>query len=189
MKLRAACLGVKIRAENGLGNALEALWNLVLYSCRSPPPPPPPPLHVPTGTTRISAVSGVTPKTKTQSDVSTEWREGQLSTSPRFHGGDLGEVEGGGVSGSDLEGPDGGTIRCFSSNDELGCVAFRGYNVQEDNRYKLVLREMPNGVSVWSGNRAEEETFFIYGEVFEDRTYAKRALRVREGDTVWDVGK
>ncbi len=54
---------------------------------------------------------------------------------------------------------------------------------------KLVLREMPNGLKVWSAARAEEETFFIFGEVFEDRTYARMGIRVQDGDTVWDVGE
>lgn len=49
--------------------------------------------------------------------------------------------------------------------------------------------EMPNGMKVWCGGSAEEETFFIYGEVFEDRTYARMDVRVQDGDTVWDVGE
>ena len=52
-----------------------------------------------------------------------------------------------------------------------------------------MLREMPNGVSVWCGAQSLEETLFIYGEVFEDRTYARKGLRVQDGDTVWDIGE
>lgn len=60
---------------------------------------------------------------------------------------------------------------------------------EPNDRDGLVLREMPNGVNVWCGRRAEEETFFVYGEVFDDRTYAKTGVRVQDGDTVWDVGE
>lgn len=59
----------------------------------------------------------------------------------------------------------------------------------QDTEESLVLHEMPNGVKMWCGSRGEEEAFFIYGEVFEDRTYARMGVRVRDGDTVWDVGE
>lgn len=60
---------------------------------------------------------------------------------------------------------------------------------ERDVEGKLMLREMPNGLSVWCARQAEEEAFFIYGEIFEDRTYARMGLRVRDGDTIWDVGE
>lgn len=60
---------------------------------------------------------------------------------------------------------------------------------EPNGRDGLVLREMPNGLNVWCGKRAEEEIFFVYGEVFEDRTYVKTGLRVQDNDTVWDVGE
>ena len=60
---------------------------------------------------------------------------------------------------------------------------------ERDVEGKLMLREMPNGMRVWCARQAEEETFFIYGEIFEDRTYVRMGLRVRDGDTIWDVGE
>lgn len=48
---------------------------------------------------------------------------------------------------------------------------------------------MPNGLRLWWSSRAEEEAYFIFGEVFDDRTYARMGIRVQDGDTVWDVGE
>lgn len=77
-----------------------------------------------------------------------------------------------------------------ASQSYRGCGEGDGVRVGKDvGEEELVLREMPNGLQVWGGRGAEAETFFIYGEVFEDRTYARMGIRVQDGDTVWDVGE
>lgn len=52
-----------------------------------------------------------------------------------------------------------------------------------------MLREMPNGLNIWCAAAAEEETFFIFGEIFQDRTYTRMGVRVEDDDVVWDVGE
>lgn len=113
VRLRAACLGVKIRGEDGLGNTLDAIYHFQ-----------------------------------------------QLTRSER--GGDGTRHE-----------PDG-----FDSdvNDNDVCT-------------ELVLREMPNGTPLWVGKGAEQEAFFIYNEIFEDKTYSGMGIHVHDGDTLWDVGE
>lgn len=64
-----------------------------------------------------------------------------------------------------------------------------GVGVGEEDEERLLLREMPNGLRVWWSSRAEEEAMFVFGEVFEDRTYGRMGVRVQDGDTVWDVGE
>lgn len=54
---------------------------------------------------------------------------------------------------------------------------------------QLMLREMPNGMDVWFGRGGEEEIFFIYNEIYEEKTYGRMGLQVRDGDTVWDIGR
>lgn len=169
-KLRAACLGVKIRAENGLENALESLslfarrreWCSTAPIAAEPQAEPqaePPPQPDSMVTETVADQRGTAAATSAVGFVSTECTGGGVASaggvshggmSPRGGGG------GGGVRGGEGE---------------------------------FVLREMPNGLRVWWSSRAEEEAFFIFGEVFEDRTYARMGVRVQDGDTVWDIGE
>lgn len=171
VKLRAACLGVKIRAENGLDRTLDSL-SLFLRSHRPPrpSPPPPPPPHCP-------AIHGVT--VDASHDAKMPRWEG-LSFGHGTRNGLAGEGE---VSTTDLSG---GNLReTREDGNDGGDVTLTKLKREE----KLVLREMTNGVKVWSGASAEEETVFVYDEVFEERTYARMGIRVEDGDTVWDVGE
>lgn len=121
-KLRAACLGVKIRAENGLENALDSL-------------------------SLFARESELLPTVSTAAQVEAE-----------------------------------------PPHQPNSMVADTG-TAQPRGEHQLVLRDMPNGLRVWWSSRAEEEAFFVFGEVFEDRTYARMGIRVQDGDTVWDVGE
>lgn len=60
---------------------------------------------------------------------------------------------------------------------------------EDEEQLGLRLMEMPNGLRVWWSSHGEEEALFIFGEVFEDRTYGRMGVRVQDGDTIWDVGK
>ena len=48
------------------------------------------------------------------------------------------------------------------------------------------LYRLPNNLKVAHLNK--NETDFVYKEIFEDRTYLKHGISLREGDTVFDVG-
>lgn len=158
-KLRAACLGVKIRAENGLEKALDSL-SLFLSerpSTAAMPPHQPNTTGSKTGSTLPCADNPMSAMEHACADEA---------------GGNLVLVDG------------------IPKQSSQGGGEGYGVRVGKDpGEEELVLREMPNGLKVWGGNDAEEETFFIYGEVFEDRTYARMGIRVQDGDTVWDVGE
>lgn len=178
MKLRADCFGVKVRAEKGLENALDALTTFVRDSQRehpaapSPEPPVQPPISVDTTTVSPDTVKGP------RSERIPTAGEGNFAQSPRVHGR-VDRGEGRPSAGNIFDEAPGGF------GGDSGGVAISVCDVED----KLVLREMPNGLRVWCGSRAEEEAFFIYGEIFEDRTYARRGIRVEDGDTMWDVGE
>eukprot|EP00752_Nemacystus_decipiens_P015141 g13488.t1 len=179
-KLRAACLGVKIRAEKGLENALDSLSLFVFAENRKrkrlPPAPraaqpqaEPPPQSQSAVSDTVPAQSSTASATSAVVHPSTDSAEGfSESGLGATHGGGMGmSPRGGGGNGRD--GDDGGV------------------RVAQDEE-QLVLREMPNGLAVWWSSHAEEEAFFVFGEVFEDRTYARMGLCVQDGDTLWDVG-
>ena len=46
--------------------------------------------------------------------------------------------------------------------------------------------KLPNGMIIHHLNKGE--TNFIYKEIFEDRTYVKHGISLREGDVVFDIG-
>ena len=179
VRLRAACFGVKVRAENGLDNALESLSDFLRRRQGLSRPAPP---YLPTDTATASvpldtaarrqtytlAANGVTENAQDCRgvDLVREDRASDRATpdDPRRGRGSGGE----GVSGGHDDCP------TLSERDAEG---------------KLMLREMPNGLRVWCARQAEEEAIFIYGEIFEDRTYGRMGLRVRDGDTIWDVGE
>ena len=48
------------------------------------------------------------------------------------------------------------------------------------------LYRLPNNLEVAHLNK--NETDFVYKEIFEDRTYLKHGISLREGDTIFDVG-
>lgn len=158
-KLRAACLGVKIRAENGLENALNSLS--LFLSERTPTAAMPPHQPNTTGSRPFTTLPCTdTPMSALEHACAEE------------AGGNEVLVDG------------------VSNQSSRGCGEGCGVRVGKDlGEEELVLREMPNGLKVWGGTNAEEETFYIYGEVFEDRTYARMGIRVQDGDTVWDVGE
>lgn len=76
---------------------------------------------------------------------------------------------------------------------ESGCEELEGEPLAQEKMHEeerfLEMQEMPNGMRLWRGASAEEETMFIYREVFEEGTYARRRIQVYEGDTLWDVGE
>lgn len=113
VRLRAACLGVKIRAEDGLGNTLEAIHHF------------------------------------------RQVRRLEKGANAARHKLDKYD--------DDINGID-------------GCT-------------ELMLREMPNGIPLWVGRWGEQEAFFIYNEIFEDKTYSRMGIHVHDGDTLWDVGE
>ncbi|CBJ26263.1 amino acid adenylation domain protein [Ectocarpus siliculosus] len=163
VKLRAACMGVKIRAESGLDKALDSLS--LFMRKRSP---------TPAAQHREATIESAI----TQLHMATP-----SPTLDHVSAGKGQAVE---------ENLGGGTGEILAAVDRVGDSLLSGggsVGVDKDaNEDNMVLREMPNGLAVWWGSRAEEEAFFIYGEVFEDRTYARMDVRVQDGDTVWDVG-
>ncbi|MBD0254687.1 MAG: amino acid adenylation domain-containing protein [Cytophagales bacterium] len=48
------------------------------------------------------------------------------------------------------------------------------------------LYTLPNGLPVWYANKSELD--LIYDEIFTDQTYVRNAIKVREGDVIFDVG-
>lgn len=152
VRLRAACLGVKIRAEDGLQTTLDAL-SLYSHSRHS----------LLGGTTSANTASS--PLRNLSSMRGARGGEPCIQPSQSENRQTKGRVS-----------VDGTLSAALSKEDDVG---------EKD----LVMREMPNGVSIWCGGRAEEEVNFIYGEVFEDRVYARMGVRVQDGDTVWDVGE
>ncbi|CAB1118483.1 unnamed protein product [Ectocarpus sp. CCAP 1310/34] len=163
VKLRAACLGVKIRAESGLDKALDSLS---LFMRKQSPTP-----AAQHGEATIGSAS-------TQLHMATP-----SPTLDHVSTGKGRAVE---------ENLGGGTGEILAAVDKVGESLLSGGGsagiYKDASEENTVLREMPNGLAVWWGSRAEEEAFFIYGEVFEDRTYARMDVRVQDGDTVWDVG-
>lgn len=163
-KLRAACLGIKIRAENGLDNAIDALS---LFATRRKRLPPDLPAAFEAETETVSA-------------------QHKPRTAPAAS--DVGRARAGSAGGGTPSAGGGSRGGDMSPRDGDGGEGTSGVRVGEIEE-QLVLREMPNGLRVWWSSRAEEETFFIFGEVFEERTYARMGVRVQDGDTVWDIGK
>lgn len=153
VRLRAACLGVKIRAENGLANVVGCLSDFVR-------------MHQASQLTASHAAPQRSPVIGPLSRVESTEESEKVDTEGRSHKGCPVDNEAG-ISG-------GGGM---------------GTETVKETEESLMLHEMPNGVKVWCGSRGKEEAFFIYGEVFEDRTYARMGVRVQDGDTVWDVGE
>lgn len=114
VRLRAACLGVKIRAEDGLGNTVKNIHHCLKANTAK---------ATADKTNRAAASMGVIVD-----------RIGEAGT-------------------------------------------------------ELVLREMSNGIPLWISSDGEQEAFFIYNEVFEDKTYSRMGIGVRDGDILWDVGE
>ncbi|CAM9831399.1 unnamed protein product, partial [Ectocarpus fasciculatus] len=170
VKLRAACLGVKVRAESGLEKALDSL-SLFMRN-------------------RLPR-SAVLPREAINATASTQLHMATLP--PTLDHDSAGK---GRAVEEDLEGAQGEILAAGESGlsvvdkvDESLLSGGGRVGIDKDaGEVKLVLREMPNGLTVWWGSRAEEEAFFIDGKVFEDGTYARMDIRVQDGDTVWDVG-
>lgn len=171
MKLRAACLGVKIRAESGLEKALDSL-SLFMRKWS----PAPAEEHGEAVNESASTLLHMATPSSTFDHVST----GKGVPVPKHLGRGQGEILAAGESKLSVVDKVGKSLMSGGESAEIG---------KDASEEKMVLREMPNGLTVWWGSRAEEEAFFIYGEVFEDRTYARMGIRVQDGDTVWDVGK
>eukprot|EP00903_Cladosiphon_okamuranus_P017745 g16335.t1 len=188
-KLRAACLGVKIRAEKGLENAVASLSLLATKRKRFPTVP-----TAPEAEPTVESLSQPQPQPQPRPD-SVSAGKFAVQTSTARATSAVGHVATGSVEGGTAsDSASGGRV---SGGDGVGISppggGGGGRGVRLDEREKgeeqgLVLREMPNGLRVWWSSRGEEEAMFIFGEVFEDRTYARMGLRVQSGDTVWDVG-
>ncbi|CAN0313578.1 unnamed protein product, partial [Ectocarpus fasciculatus] len=169
VKLRAACLGVKVRAESGLEKALDSL-SLFMRN-------------------RLPR-SAVLPRETINATASTQLHMATLP--PTLDHDSAGK---GRAVEKDLRGAQGEILAAGESGlsvvdkvDESLLSGGGRVGIDKDaGEVKLVLREMPNGLTVWWGSRAEEEAFFIDGKVFEDGTYARMDIRVQDGDTVWDV--
>lgn len=144
MKLRAACLGVKVRAEDGAVNAVKAITRVIHAH------------HMPASSSASSEQIWALPQAMKQSP------EPQAPVT--------------------VERPS----KVDSARHEVGLSCYNDAPIPEGY---LTLREMPNGVRVWCGTDAEEEAFFIYAEIFENKTYSRMGLHVRDGETLWDVGK
>lgn len=171
-----------MRAENGLDNALDSL-SVFLRRHQGPSRPTPP--YLSTDTTTASVPLDTAARRQTDTVAANGTRE--VGESAQDSGG------------VDLVREDRASDRATSDNPRCGrasggeggsgdhddCPTSSEHNVKG----KLMLREMPNGLRVWCARQAEEESFFIYGEIFEDRTYGRMGLRVRDGDTIWDVGE
>lgn len=148
MKLRAACLGVKIRAEDGLATAIDAISQAF---------------------PALQELRGRVEDARDPGPLDAEHQNPALGAM--------------GASAAPVERGEGAGVSTPSEHGQHGC--FAGDVVGEESP---VLREMPNGLRLWSGRSAEEEAFFIYREVFEERTYARMGVGVRDDDIVWDVG-
>lgn len=183
-KLRAACLGVKIRAEKGLDNVLDSLSLFFarnrkrLQTVQTAPQVGAEFLPQPNSVTLAVVAETVAPQV---SNAPAKRAVGHVGTGSM--GG--GTAPGARVSYGDGMSPRGGG-KVVGGGGGGGVRVSEG---EEGGEERLVLREMPNGLRVWRSSRAEEEAMFIFGEVFEDRTYARMGVRVQDGDTVWDVGK
>ncbi|CAM9552545.1 unnamed protein product [Scytosiphon promiscuus] len=177
VKLRAACLGVKVRTENGLAHALDSLnlfvrrQQLDVFQATSP--------HE--GSRATGCVIGATSSSVAHSIASLKEacaeKHETIAANIRHHTDDL-------TSGGSKASAAGVLKQSRREDYDDGAPRFGLGTSKAD----LVLREMPNGLRIWWANRAEEEARFIYGEVFDDRTYARMGILVQDGDTVWDVG-
>jgi|GEM_PF-937530 len=78
----------------------------------------------------------------------------------------------------------------IASEDQPGNKRLVAYCVPREHGLSALneqsLYRLPNNLEVAHLNK--NETDFVYKEIFEDRTYVKHGISLREGDTVFDVG-
>ncbi|CAM9436501.1 unnamed protein product, partial [Hapterophycus canaliculatus] len=177
VKLRAACLGVKIRGENGLDIALDYL-SLFMRSQQPDSPKADQPHERSTGTACDTnpafpcTAHSIPMRKRVRAEKEQTVAANVRNQGERFTAGESKAWTGGTSEQVSMESVDDNVPR----------------SEKDDTEADLVLREMPNGLRLWWASRAEEEAFFIYGEIFDDKTYVRMGIRVQDGDTVWDVG-